>query len=1096
MHVDIQQAESESTWLRRGSWVVLAVGLLASALLWQHAARTEQDQARAEFEREGNDIALRLNQTLDHYGDLLGSFQALFKVTHEVDRKTFHAHYESLHISQDYPGLIAVQYAQSVEDADKAAFEAGVRKDNSLRPEGNPGFRILPEGRRAFYVATKYNEPMAGNEAVLGYDTAAEPLRRQALERARDLGTLQASEPLSLLQIKEADNTGIVLRVPIYRAGADISTMVARNQAYVGQISGVLHASRLMKQLNTISHGAVLTWRIEDVGTADGRSNDVPKMLFDSQALEPVMAKAGRPAYQSSGNIARTVNVGGRQWRLTFTPPVINQSLQPYPLALLVCGLLASIGLWWSFKNAANRHRQAARMARRLSDQAVQSERRLRSVMDHTVDGIITIASTGWIIGVNEAVCRIFGYSEQELLRKHLSQLMPAAINYARTATLDDFLMAQHVGLDGVGRRAEGRRSNGETFPMDLAVSTMDQDGHTQYIGVLRDLSAERAAELAVIEAHRQLNEVDEMRRVIVHHAPYAIFVLNRQGIIQTINPAGEILLGYRSSDLIGASTTQRFFDQDQLNERAHLLAMRTNSPEEELDVLVHLAEQSPGLPSEWTLIRADGRSLVAEVSVTVLSDEFGQLTGYLAMAQDVTSRCDAESQVQHMAKHDSLTALPNRNMLQEQLRASMALADREGHIMALMFIDLDRFKKINDTLGHHIGDSVLIEVARRLRSAMRTSDIVARIGGDEFVVLLPRIAASEDGLRVAEKVLEEFIEPLRVGPHELRVTPSIGLVLYPEHGTDAITLMRHADLAMYQSKHLGRNRVQVYSDHIESPTADTLVLENDLYKALDREEFRLHFQPQFDCATGHITGAEALIRWEHNGKLVPPNDFIPLAEETGLIVAIGEWVLRRACAQAQHWRELSGWPLRVAVNLSAVQLDRPDIAETVANALRDTGLPPTALELEITESVVVRESLRAADVLNDLRALGITVAIDDFGVGYSSFAYLRELPVDRFKLDRSFLAAVPQSMGDSRLTAALIAMAHRLEVGIVAEGVETAEQHAFLRDHGCDEVQGYHLGRPMNEAAFEALIMAHSREHLDTIKALAPSQAQGQIPA
>ena len=344
-------------------------------------------------------------------------------------------------------------------------------------------------------------------------------------------------------------------------------------------------------------------------------------------------------------------------------------------------------------------------------------------------------------------------------------------------------------------------------------------------------------------------------------------------------------------------------------------------------------------------------------------------------------------------------------------------------------------------------------------------------------MILLPQLAEAADGARVAQKVLDLFTEPLRVGPHELRVTPSVGLVIYPQHGSDAITLMRHADLAMYRAKNNGRNRIQVYSDQMESPTADTLVLENDLYKALERNELRLHYQPQFDCASGQITGAEALLRWEHKGKLVSPAEFIPLAEESGLIVEMGEWVLREACAKAQAWRARTGWPLRIAVNLSAVQLDQPGIAATVAQALVETGLPPTALELEITESVVVRESLRAADILTELRALGVSIAIDDFGVGYSSFAYLRELPVDRFKLDRSFLSSVPQSEGDSRLAAALIAMAHRLEVGIVAEGVETEEQNAFLRDHGCDEAQGYHLGRPMKEEAFAALLVQHAQE-------------------
>jgi diguanylate cyclase (GGDEF)-like protein/PAS domain S-box-containing protein len=704
---------------------------------------------------------------------------------------------------------------------------------------------------------------------------------------------------------------------------------------------------------------------------------------------------------------------------------------------------------------------------------AVQSP--WRSLLDHASDGILSASPDGAVLYANAAACRMLGRDLTETVGATLGQLIAPV-----GAGALDFC------ADGEERRAEGLHARGHRIPMSIKVSLADQGEPAESawrIVVMKDVRKQDATQSAIAHALRQLSETDELRRVIVHNAPCAIFVLSKHGIIESVNPAGEQLLGHKAQQLVGRCTMQGFFDADQVQERARLLALRLNHDEPELDVLKHLTLSSPDQPTEWHMLRADGGTLIAEVRVTELRNEQGDCTGHIAMAHNVTSRRDAENQLQHMALHDSLTALPNRNMLQDQLKACMGIAEREGHTMAMMFLDLDRFKKINDSLGHHIGDHVLIEVARRLRSSMRTSDIVARLGGDEFVVLLPRITEHGDGQRVANKVLEAFSEPLRIGPHELRVTPSIGLALYPDHGQDPITLMRHADLAMYQAKSEGRNRVQVYSEKMLAPTAETLVLENDLYKALERDELRLHFQPQFDCASGRITGAEALLRWQHDGKLVPPIDFIPLAEETGLIVPMGEWVLRRACTMAQQWRAQTGWPLRIAVNLSAVQLDQAGIVGTVARALCDTGLPATALELEITESVIVRESLRAADVLRQLRALGVGIAIDDFGVGYSSFAYLRELPVDRFKLDRSFLCAVPGSSGDSRLVAALIAMGHRLEVGIVAEGVENAEQAAFLKAHGCDEAQGFHLGRPITEAAFGELLAAHSLAHTAQIR-------------
>lgn len=1087
MLIDIRKTEEESQWLHRCAWAVLAIGLLLSGVAWWRASDRIQKGADAAFAQQTGDVTEHLTQLRDHYLDVLRSFQAMYLVDNKVSRTNFHQHFLNLSVSADYPAFMAIQYAQAVTHADRAAFEAAIRADRSMDAQGYPGYEILPPGQRAQYLPVVYNEPMTPNHKVLGYDMAFEAKRRAVMERARDSGLAQVSPPLRMLQ-DQGDNLGVLVRLPVYKPGARVNDTASRRDAFVGLISGVIRASTLMKQVASSKDWHHLHWVVSDIGPEPDAAQADAQQLFDS-------AQHMNQGYRRTGKIDPTdqrstqIEWGGRQWQMSFVREPVRAMTQAYPLALLLGGIFASVGLWWAIRNAANRHALAATMALELSQKALDSERRLRSLLDNTVDGILTLNPSGKILSVNRAICLIFGQSEADMVGQHMGMLLPAASAHPQQG-VDAFLQAQAVGIDGVGRRVEGVRASGTRFPVDMAVSSMALNGQTQFIVVLRDLSAQESAEKAIREAQRQLNEVDEMRRVIVHNAPYAIFVLNTQGVIQTVNPAGEKMLGVKAQDLVGRCTARRFFDADQVADRARLLALRLNEPVRELDVLTHLAHESPGLPSEWTLRRDDGSFLMAEITVTELSNEYGRYSGYLAMAYDVTSRHDAENQLQHMAQHDALTSLPNRNMLQEQLKACMNQAERYGRHMAMMFLDVDRFKKINDGLGHNVGDSVLIEIARRLRTGMRTSDIVARLGGDEFVILLPQIAAVEDGERVAQKVLDLFADPLRIGAHELRVTPSIGLAIYPEHGADTVTLMRHADLAMYQAKNNGRNRVQVYSDKMQAPSAETLVLENDLYKALERDELRLHFQPQFDCATGRISGAEALLRWEHGGKLVPPSDFIPMAEETGLIVAMGEWVLRRACIMAQQWRERSGWPLRVAVNLSAVQLDQADIPGLVAQVLKETGLPPTALELEITESVVVRESLRAADILTQLRAVGVSIAIDDFGVGYSSFAYLRELPVDRLKIDRSFLSSIPDSPGDSRLVAALIAMGQRLEVGIVAEGVETPEQAAFLITHGCDEAQGYHLGRPMNEAAFEALLMEHSRE-----QALKPAAAPETKP-
>ncbi|WP_290872382.1 EAL domain-containing protein [Aquabacterium sp.] len=1073
--------------LSRHAWLVLLVGALLSGLAWWQAAGTLQEEADARFRRETEDVRGQLARQLDHHIDLLRSYEALFLARPDLDRATFQLHDQRLHPSNDASAMQSVLWAPLVRHGERAAFEARVRADTSLTPEGYPVFAIHPAGpARDAYLPITYQAPMDGNLQAFGLDILADPVRGASVQAARDEGAARASPPFRLL-LQGSPTLGLAVRLPLYERSMPLRDVAERRQAFRGVVSGVLRADALFNDVANGRDWRALRWQVRDLGpiaqltTRSANATDTLKPFYDTSGLSALSYRGPSRggAVASEDRLHNSVDVGGRRWSLTFTRAPVHASTQPYPLSLLLGGFTASLGLWWALRSSHLRQAQATSMAERMSRQATDSEQRLRAVLDHTTDGILSVAPSGRILSVNQAICHTFGLPSEAIVGQHLSLLLPAAGGSETGRRVERFLQAQCVGMDRIGgHRTEGQRQNGQRFPVELSVSAMTYQSQRQFIVIVRDLSHQETAERAIVEAQRQLNEVDEMRRVIVHNAPYAICVLNPAGVIQAINPAGERLLGHSAMELVGRSTTERFFDPDQIAERTQLLALRLNRPVDEVRVLAHMAKSSPGLPSEWNLVREDGRPIVAELVVTELRNEHGQLGGYLAMAHDVTSRREAEKQVQHMALHDALTGLPNRNMLQEQLKASLGLAERQHLTMAMMFLDLDRFKKINDSLGHHIGDNVLIEVARRLRAAMRTSDVVARLGGDEFVILLPRISEEADGLHVAEKVIEAFAEPLRVGPHELRVTPSIGLALYPQHGTDAITLMRHADLAMYQAKHRGRNRVQVYSEHMASPTAESLILENDLYKALEREELRLHFQPQFDCRSGRISGAEALLRWEHEGKLVAPGEFIPLAEETGLIVPMGEWVLHRACTMGQQWRQRSGWPLRIAVNLSAVQLERPDIVDVVARALRETGLPPTALELEITESVVVRESLRAADVLGQLRGLGVGIAIDDFGVGYSSFAYLRELPVDRFKLDRSFLAAVPQSAGDSRLAAALIAMAHRLEVGIVAEGVETPEQAQFLRDHQCDEAQGYLLGRPMKEEAFETLLMAHAREH------------------
>ncbi len=1059
-----QIARRSRQWLQ-ASWAALALGLLASLWGWHIAADRVAREADQRFEQDVATHTELLRQTLDHYGDLLHTFQAALEANPRLDRNAFLRLYQSIN-PQDYPGMAAVQYARWISEAERPALEQAVRNDRSRSPEGFPSFKVHPPGPRLNYMAVVYAEPLASNPRILGFDQAHDPVRREVMTRARDSARLVASAPVELVS-GTARARGFVLRAPVFDTRLPLTTPEQRATAFLGQVGCAVEARGLSARIMPQALRDALRWRLEDIGPDNADRPSAASVLFDSAGAE-----ASTEGVATNDRRTTRFKALGRTFSTSLMRQPVRSPWQALPLATLAAGLVTSLGLWWALRSVGRQQAEAAILAESLAQDATESARQLQSVMNSTQDALLTVDTQGQITSANRAARELLRWPEGAVAMT-LRELMPYA-GESPHGQIEALLARRGLSPDSAAKRVTLTDQHGEQVAAEVSVNALI--GHTQAAMLLtmRDMRAQEAAEEAYRAAQRQLDEVDEMRRVIVHHAPYAIMVLNRIGVIQAINPAGEALLGFRAGELVGRSTTQRFFDPDEVAARSQKLAMRLSRPVRDLQVLIHLAEESPDMPTEWTLIRADGRRIVAEVTVTVLKNEAQEMTGYLAMAHDVTSRTEAELQLQHQALHDALTGLPNRNMVQEQLRGAVQQCERDGGHLALMFLDIDRFKKINDTLGHQVGDGLIAEVGQRLRNGMRTTDIVARLGGDEFVVLLPRIAQLEDANVVAQKVMDRFHEPMRVGPHELRVTPSVGLVLYPVHGADPGTLMRHADLAMYQAKSLGRNRVQVFNSNLEATTADTLKLENELYKALDRNELRLFYQPQFDCRTGRIIGAEALLRWEHQGKLVPPLDFIPFAEETGLIVPIGAWVLREACRQAQVWRMDTGWPLRMAVNLSAVQLDQPDIADQVSAALKRSGLDPKALEVEITETVVVRESLRAADVLTQLRQLGVSVAIDDFGVGYSSFGYLRELPVDRFKLDRSFLQAIPHSAGDCRLAAALIAMAHRLEVGIVAEGVETAEQMAFLKTHQCDEAQGYHLGRPMPAEGFAEMLRHH----------------------
>ena len=477
----------------------------------------------------------------------------------------------------------------------------------------------------------------------------------------------------------------------------------------------------------------------------------------------------------------------------------------------------------------------------------------------------------------------------------------------------------------------------------------------------------------------------------------------------------------------------------------------------------------------EHRIIRRNGEVRHILVRVRVIKDDSGRIVKRYGVNQDITERKLAGEKIQYLATHDVLTGLPNRSMFSQLLNHAIQMAQRYQRQFAVVFIDLDRFKIINDTLGHEAGDQLLQEIAVRLKQPLRAVDIVARLGGDEFVILIEEVSDSNQVATVARKILTSIIKPITLMGQECRITASMGICMYPKDAEDEQSLMKNADMAMYLAKEEGKNNYQFYSKNIQSKSLERLSIETNLRLALERNELSLHYQAKVDFKTNAITGVEALLRWQ-NPYLgsVTPTQFIPVAEETGLIIPIGKWVLKTACAQNVAWQKQGLPAVCMAVNLSLRQLTDDNLIDDIGTALNDSGMAPNQLELEVTESMVMYNPERMISVLAKIKSMGVRLAIDDFGTGYASLAQIKRFPVDTLKVDRSFVRNLPQDAEDKAITEAIIAMGKALSLTVVAEGVETVEQMNFLKEHSCDEMQGYYFSKPIMPEQFADLLRKH----------------------
>jgi diguanylate cyclase (GGDEF)-like protein/PAS domain S-box-containing protein len=676
------------------------------------------------------------------------------------------------------------------------------------------------------------------------------------------------------------------------------------------------------------------------------------------------------------------------------------------------------------------------------------SETRFRVVADTAPSAIFIYQGTRFRY-VNRATEEITGYSAAELVGlDFISIIDPAFRDLVRGRAL-----ARQRG-EHVPPRYEARivRKDGTKAWLDLTAGLIDFEGLPAALGTAFDITERKRAEEA-------LQKSEERFRALIENASDALALLDPNGTVLWAGPSTRRVLGYEDHELVGRNGFELIHPDDQPHLR-HLFAELLRAPRGDTRTFEYRARSKDG---QWHWLEATASNLVDEPFIG----------GIVANYRDVSERKRTEEEIRYQALHDVLTGLPNRSLFQDRLELALAHARRSGKPLAVMFVDLDLFKLINDNLGHTVGDRMLQEVSARLRQCLRASDTVARVGGDEFTVVLEDLEAGESAPSVAEKILDELDKPFDIDGHRLHVTASIGVSLYPGDGDDADTLTRNADKAMYRAKELGRNTLQLFTPEMNERYRNRLAFEAGFRKALEREEFVVHFQPFVGASDERPVGVEALVRWNDPERgLVYPDDFIHAAEETRMIIPLGSWVLRTACAQVQQWREARLPPMQVSVNLSVRQFQQRDLIAMIDSVLEDTALDPSLLELEITESVAMQNVELTRAVLQQLRARRVRIAIDDFGAGQSSLIYLRQFPLNTIKIDRVFIRDVTANPGDAAIVSAIIRLAHDLGLVVVAEGVETSEQKEFLSSLGCDLLQGYYFSRPLPAEEVRARLM------------------------
>jgi len=670
----------------------------------------------------------------------------------------------------------------------------------------------------------------------------------------------------------------------------------------------------------------------------------------------------------------------------------------------------------------------------------------LQVVIEAMPNAVVLVGERGIIEIANSRAARLFGYDSDGLAGLNIESLMPERFRSGHVSAHAAFMKQPGTREMGAGRELFGRRKDGSELPIEVGLDVLRTPQATFVLASIYDATERR-------EAVRTAADATALAQSIIDSAPFAIVATDIDGVVLEVSPAAERMLGRSKSQLVGRRSPALLHDAFDAEHRTiQLCAAEAAVCPADLIAKINTGQTDN---REWTLCRDDGTRLPIDLAMSGLRHRDGRLAGYIGIANDISARKRSEADMRHMAEHDALTGLPNRSLLHDRLEVSIARARRAQTRVGVLLIDLDHFKLVNDSLGHHVGDRLLVAVSRRLMRILRNCDTVARMGGDEFVVVLPDLQTRHQAEDIAGKIVEQLSVPMTIDGHAIPVTSSIGVCTFPDDGEGPDQLLMNADTAMYAAKESGRRRYLPFTPQMAAAVAQRWTMEHALRQALDAQDFVLHYQPQVCLETRRVIGVEALLRWPQGAdRFVEPDHFIPIAEQTGLIMPLGEWALRRACAEMGNIRQLLPDDFRLAVNLSPRQLRLAGLPGLVADSLLRGGLRPDELELEITEGALLQGDI--AETIAQLRATGVRIAIDDFGTGFSSLSHITRFPIDCLKIDRSFVRGIGSDASQAAVTAAIIAMGQQLQIAIVAEGIETQHQLEALREQGCRRGQGY----------------------------------------